>query len=276
MICPGKMRFGSEICGFAAVEVCQAHPESVGDGTERVPGADDIFCHHRLLPRRSGLRLHFALRGFVDAESARRYLSSSLSKDLPSPFEMADMEAAVRRIVDAITKREQIGIWGDYDVDGTTGAAVLVSFLREIGAQPIYHIPHRIEEGYGLNIEGLKLLKARGVDLVITVDCGISNAREVAEANEIGLDVVVIDHHQPPEELPPAVAVVNPHRKDCHFPIRECAPPVWHFIWSSDCGRDCANMAGSRVAIRIFDAIWILLPSEPSPIWCRSEASIAR
>ena len=159
-----------------------------------------------------------ALRGFVDAESARRYLSSSLSKDLPSPFEMTDMEAAVRRIVDAIKKREQIGIWGDYDVDGTTGASVLVSFLREIGAQPIYHIPHRIEEGYGLNIEGLKLLKARGVDLVITVDCGISNAREVAEANEIGLDMVVIDHHQPPEELPPAVAVVNPHRKDCAFP----------------------------------------------------------
>lgn len=159
-----------------------------------------------------------ALRGFVDAESARRYLSSSLSKDLPSPFEMTDMEAAVRRIVDAIKKREQIGIWGDYDVDGTTGASVLVSFLREIGAQPIYHIPHRIEEGYGLNIEGLKLLKARGVDLVITVDCGIANAREVAEANEIGLDVVVIDHHQPPEELPPAVAVVNPHRKDCTFP----------------------------------------------------------
>ncbi len=159
-----------------------------------------------------------ALRGFVDSESARRYLSSSLSKDLPSPFEMADMEAAVRRVVDAIKNHEQIGIWGDYDVDGTTGASVLVSFLRQIGAQPIYHIPHRIEEGYGLNIEGLKLLKARGVDLVITVDCGISNAREVAEANEIGLDMVVIDHHQPPEELPPAVAVVNPHRKDCAFP----------------------------------------------------------
>jgi single-stranded-DNA-specific exonuclease len=158
------------------------------------------------------------LRGFSDTGAVRRYLSSSLSKDLPSPFEMADMEAAVRRIVAAIKNREQIGIWGDYDVDGTTGASVLVSFLREIGAQPIYHVPHRIEEGYGLNVEGLARLKERGVDLVITVDCGISNAVEVAAANAIGLDIVVVDHHQPPPELPPAVAVVNPHRRDCAFP----------------------------------------------------------
>jgi single-stranded-DNA-specific exonuclease len=131
---------------------------------------------------------------------------------------MADMEAAVRRIVAAIKNRQQIGIWGDYDVDGTTGASVLVSFLREIGAQPIYHVPHRIEEGYGLNVEGLARLKERGVDLVITVDCGISNAVEVAAANAMGLDVVVVDHHQPPPELPPAIAVVNPHRQDCAFP----------------------------------------------------------
>ncbi|MGH7873212.1 MAG: single-stranded-DNA-specific exonuclease RecJ [Candidatus Binatia bacterium] len=181
--------------------------------------AAHTVAHHAEQLRVSPLLARMlALRGFVDAESARRYLSSSLSKDLPSPFEMTDMEAAVRRIVDAIKNREQIGIWGDYDVDGTTGASVLVLFLREIGAQPIYHIPHRIEEGYGLNIEGLKLLKARGVDLLITVDCGISNAREVAGANEIGLDMIIIDHHQPPAELPPAIAVVNPHRNDCAFP----------------------------------------------------------
>jgi single-stranded-DNA-specific exonuclease len=158
------------------------------------------------------------LRGFTDTDAARSYLSSSLSKDLPSPFEMADMGAAVRRIVDAIKNKELIGIWGDYDVDGTTGASVLVSFLREIGTEPIYHVPHRIDEGYGLNSAGLRQLKERGVDLVITIDCGISNAREVAAANEIGLDVVVVDHHLPPDELPAAVAVVNPHRQDCSFP----------------------------------------------------------
>lgn len=158
------------------------------------------------------------LRGFTDSEATRCYLSSSLRSDLPSPFAMADMDAAVDRIVSAVTQDEQIGIWGDYDVDGTTGASVLVSFLREIGAKPFYHVPHRIEEGYGLNVNGLKALKERGASLVITVDCGISNAKEVAEANAFGLDLVVVDHHQPPEVLPPAVAVVNPHRKDCGFP----------------------------------------------------------
>ena len=157
-------------------------------------------------------------RGFTDNDATRCYLSSSLRADLPSPFEMADMDGAVRRIVDAVRNREQIGIWGDYDVDGTTGASVLVSFLREIGAQPIYHVPHRIEEGYGLNVDGLKRLQERGAKLVVTVDCGISNAKEVAAANDFGLDLVVIDHHQPPDELPPAIAVVNPHRKDCAFP----------------------------------------------------------
>jgi single-stranded-DNA-specific exonuclease len=158
------------------------------------------------------------LRGLADAESAKTYLSSSLRSDLPSPFAMAGMEAAVERIVRAVKNKELIGIWGDYDVDGTTGAAVLVSFLREIGAEPVYHVPHRVEEGYGLNIEGLKRLRERGVDLVVTVDCGISNASEVDAARAFALDIVVVDHHQPPDELPPAVAVIDPHRRDCSFP----------------------------------------------------------
>ena len=131
---------------------------------------------------------------------------------------MTDMEPAVERIVHAIKQQQLIGIWGDYDVDGTTGASVLVSFLREIGAEPIYHVPHRIEEGYGLNIEGLRRLRERGASLVVTVDCGISNAGEIDAARDFGLDVVVVDHHQPPDELPPAVAVINPHRRDCQFP----------------------------------------------------------
>ena len=122
------------------------------------------------------------------------------------------------RIVQAIQKKEQIAIWGDYDVDGTTGASVMVCFLREVGAAPVYHVPHRIEEGYGLNVEGLRRLKDSGVDLVVTVDCGISNAMEVQAAHDFGLDIVIVDHHQTPDELPRAVAVINPHRKDCTFP----------------------------------------------------------
>jgi single-stranded-DNA-specific exonuclease len=171
------------------------------------------------------------LRGFTDSPLAHRYLSSSLRHDLPSPFEMADMEPAVRRLIEALRNKEQIGLWGDYDVDGTTGASVLVSFLREIGAQPIYHVPHRIEEGYGLNTDGLRRLHERGVSLVVTVDCGISNAQEIATAREMGLDVVVVDHHQPPAELPPAVAVINPHRKDCSFPDKAlCAAGLAFYL----------------------------------------------
>jgi single-stranded-DNA-specific exonuclease len=177
-----------------------------------------IARHAALLNLSPLLARILILRGCGEAESGRRYLSSSLRNDLPSPFVMADMEQAVQRIVAAIKNREQIAIWGDYDVDGTTGAAVLVSFLREIGAEPIYYVPHRIEEGYGLNAEGLRSLRERGVDLVVTVDCGISNAPEVAAAVGMGLSMVVVDHHQPPEELPPAHAVINPHRKDCAFP----------------------------------------------------------
>ncbi|HZD39383.1 MAG TPA: DHH family phosphoesterase, partial [Terriglobales bacterium] len=158
------------------------------------------------------------MRGFADETSARRYLSSTLRRDLPSPFDMADMETAVRRVAEAVKQGERIGIWADYDVDGTTGASVLVSFLREIGSEPIYHVPHRIEEGYGLNVEGLRRMKQGGVALVVSVDCGISNAAEAKAAAEMGLDLIIIDHHQPPDELPPAVAIVNPHRKDCCFP----------------------------------------------------------
>jgi single-stranded-DNA-specific exonuclease len=159
-----------------------------------------------------------ALRGLTEAPAAASFLSSSLRSDLPPPLLMRDMDAAVGRIVHALQRQELICVWGDYDVDGTTGTAVLVSFLREIGAQPIYHVPHRIDEGYGLNIDGLRRLKKSDVRLVVTVDCGISNGPEIDAAKALGLDVVVVDHHQPPEVLPSAVAVVDPHRGDCLFP----------------------------------------------------------
>jgi len=171
------------------------------------------------------------LRGYPDGQSAKRYLSSSLREDLPSPFDMIDMEPAVVRLVRAIEDKEQIGIWGDYDVDGTTGASLLVCFLRAVGAQPIYYVPHRIEEGYGLNTAGLRRLKERGVGLIVTVDCGISNAIEIEAAREFGLEIIVIDHHQPPPELPRALAVVNPHRKDCPFPDKDlCAAGLAFYV----------------------------------------------
>jgi len=159
-----------------------------------------------------------ALRGLNDLDSARRYLSSSLRSDLPSPFLIAGMEQAAGRLVRALERKELICVWGDYDVDGTTGTAVLVSFLREAGGEVIYYIPHRIDEGYGLNPEGLKQLSSQGVRLVVSVDCGISNYEEVELARSMGIDVVIVDHHELPPNLPPAFAITNPHRPDCSFP----------------------------------------------------------
>jgi single-stranded-DNA-specific exonuclease len=185
-----------------------------------VKQADDsaVLRHAEQLKISPLLARILVLRGLGDLQSAQSYLTSTLRAHLPSPFTMAGMEPATARLVQAIKNHESIAVWGDYDVDGTTGAAVLVCFLREVGARPIYYVPHRIEEGYGLNTDGLKRLSDQGVALAVTVDCGISNAREVEAARGFGLDVVVVDHHQPPEELPPAVAVINPHQRDCPFP----------------------------------------------------------
>ena len=157
-------------------------------------------------------------RGLREPETAERFLSSSLRSDLPSPLLMAGMDQAADRLLHALNRKELVCVWGDYDVDGTTGAATLVSFLQEVGAAAIYYVPHRIDEGYGLNPEGLRRLCSRGVRLVVTVDCGISNYREVELARELGLDVIIVDHHELPRELPPAVAIINPHRPDCRFP----------------------------------------------------------
>ena len=157
-------------------------------------------------------------RGLGEPDAARRFLSSSLREDLPAPSLMAGMEEAVARLARALLQREKICVWGDYDVDGTTGAATLVLFLRALGSAPLYYIPHRISEGYGVNEEGVRHLAADGVRLIVTVDCGISNPEEIKLARALGMDVVIVDHHLPPATLPPATAILNPHRSDCSFP----------------------------------------------------------
>ncbi|HEV8341158.1 MAG TPA: single-stranded-DNA-specific exonuclease RecJ [Candidatus Binatia bacterium] len=159
-----------------------------------------------------------AQRSLTAPDAARRFLSCSLRSDLPSPFLMAGMSRAVERLAEAIGRKEPICIWGDYDVDGTTGTSALVTFLKEVGCQPIYYIPHRIDEGYGLNAEALRQLSERGIKVVVSVDCGVSNYREVEIARDLGIDVIIVDHHELPELLPPAVAILNPHRPDCFFP----------------------------------------------------------
>lgn len=143
--------------------------------------------------------------------------------DFHNPYLMPDMELAVNRIIKAINNNEKILIYGDYDVDGITSITVLKSFLIEIKANVSHYIPNRLNEGYGLNKEAIKKIADDGVNLIITVDCGISGIEEVDYANSLGLEVIVTDHHEVGEVLPNAIAVVDAKRKDNTYPFRELA-----------------------------------------------------
>lgn len=161
-----------------------------------------------------------ASRGITAAADGERFLATALT-DLPDPFEMKGMDAAVARVMRALQLREQITVYGDYDVDGVTSTSLLVIFLRSLGATVDYYIPHRLVEGYGLNPEAVDVLAARGTKLIITVDCGVTAVGEVDRAAHAGVDVVVVDHHQAPAELPRAVSMLNPHQPGCRFPSKE-------------------------------------------------------
>jgi single-stranded-DNA-specific exonuclease len=154
-----------------------------------------------------------AARG-VEAETATAYLDPSIRTLLPDPFMLTAMPEATARIADAITRGEVIAIFGDYDVDGATASALFARYLRHCGLEPIVHIPDRIFEGYGPNVEAIRGFCERGVKLLVTVDCGTTSLESLEEAAKLGLDVVVIDHHQADEELPRALAIVNPNRVD--------------------------------------------------------------
>ncbi|MEO8246760.1 MAG: single-stranded-DNA-specific exonuclease RecJ [Chloroflexota bacterium] len=158
-----------------------------------------------------------ARRGFRDDTGLRAFLEAGTGA-LHDLSRMADADRALDRIDAAIAAGQRIAIWGDYDADGMSAIAVWVLALRALGVEPDRYVPSRIADGYGLSTAGLDELKARGVDLVITCDCGVVNVAEVAHANGIGLDVIVTDHHLPGPILPPAVAVVDPHRLDCAYP----------------------------------------------------------
>ena len=158
-----------------------------------------------------------ARRGFLDDDGLQRFLQAGAGA-LHDLSRMADADRALERIDAAVAAGERIAIWGDYDADGMTAIVVWVLALRRLGADPIRYVPSRLAEGYGLSSTGLHDLAARGVRLVITCDCGVSNAAEVEVARSLGLDVVITDHHLPPAVLPRAVAVVDPHRPDCAYP----------------------------------------------------------
>ena len=155
-------------------------------------------------------------------EAGRKFLSPALS-DLHDPGVMKGMQPAVDRLVQAVKDGEQVCIYGDYDVDGVTSVSLLLLFLKEVGLSPDYFIPSRLREGYGLNPESIAAIAEKGTSLLITVDCGISDLEEIRQAREAGMDVIIIDHHQVPEQLPPAVAILDPHQPGCPFPAKDLA-----------------------------------------------------
>jgi single-stranded-DNA-specific exonuclease len=150
----------------------------------------------------------------VDVGEVTGFLDPTVRALMPDPHTLADMRAAAIRLAEAIVRGETIAIFGDYDVDGATSAAVLGRYLRHCGLHPLIHIPDRLFEGYGPNAEAVRALAARGASLLVTVDCGTTSHEPLHEARQLGLDVIVIDHHLADERLPPALAVVNPNRLD--------------------------------------------------------------
>ena len=150
----------------------------------------------------------------IEVDAVASFLDPTVRALMPDPDSLADMRAAAERLADGIMRAETIAILGDYDVDGATSAAVLGRYLLHCGVRPIIHIPDRLFEGYGPNAEAIRSLAARGATLLVAVDCGTTSHEPMLEARKLGLDVIVIDHHQADELLPAALAVVNPNRLD--------------------------------------------------------------
>ena len=159
------------------------------------------------------------LRNITNFSEARSFFRPSLDS-LHNPFLMNGMEEATTRVINALTENELICIYGDYDVDGTCATAVLYLFLKELDANVDYYIPKRLTEGYGLSKEGIDVIKSKGASLIITVDCGITAIDETAYANSLGMEVIICDHHQPKDQIPPAFAVLDPLKPNCNYPFK--------------------------------------------------------
>jgi single-stranded-DNA-specific exonuclease len=174
------------------------------------------------------------LRGLGDPDRARRFLHPSIEQ-LHDPFGLADMGRAVERLERALAQRERIAIHGDYDVDGITSTVILRRALEMLGGDVVHFIPERLRDGYGLQPAAIDRLHGERVSLVVSVDCGIRSSEAAARARELGLDLIVTDHHEPEGTLPDALAVINPKRRDCTYPDK--------------------NLAGVGVALKLVQAL---------------------
>src|SRR5215210_6859181 len=174
------------------------------------------------------------MRGLRDPDVARRFLHPTM-EHLHDPYLLADMRKAVERIERAILLKERIAIHGDYDVDGITSTVILRRALEMLGGDVVHFIPERLRDGYGLQPAAIDRLHGEAVQLVISVDCGIRGTEAALRARELGIDLIITDHHEPDGTLPPALAVINPKRHDCAYPDK--------------------NLAGVGVALKVVQAL---------------------
>ncbi len=194
------------------------------DERNAVGGVSDIVAH---------LLFH---RGITDRVSAEKFLAPDYDAHILDPFLLKDAEKAAQRIIHAIESGERITLYSDYDADGIPGAVMWNDFFKRIGyANYSIYIPHRHNEGFGLNIEAVEQLAAEGVKLLITLDCGISDVTPVRRANELGIEVIITDHHEPPPELPAAFAIIDHKQDDCAYPDK--------------------NLCGSAVGYKLIQAV---------------------
>ena len=189
-------------------------------------------------------------RGIHTPRQAKEYLSCEA--ELHDPFLMTEMDLAAGRVGLAMQRGEKIAVFGDYDVDGITATCLLTAFLRQCGADVVSYIPGRLEEGYGLNPIAIDQLHREGVKLIITVDCGITAVEEAQMCRNLGIDLVITDHHECKDVLPEAIAVVDPHRPDGGYPHK--------------------NLSGVGVAFKLAAALWATRRkfSGTTPTWCVS------
>ncbi len=195
-------------------------------------------------------------RGIAEPAAARRFLDAPLSA-LYAPDLLPGVPEAAEKILDAVRAGRRICVYGDYDVDGCTGAAILLQCLRLTGAKPELYVPHRLEEGYGLNCEALRQLAADGVSLVVTVDCGIASVAEAEEARRLGLELIVTDHHAMREVLPAAAVLVHPKLPGTDYPFRAlCGSAVAFKLAWALAQRACGNAKVSpRYRAFLLDAV---------------------
>ena len=161
-------------------------------------------------------------RGLSEPAAAIRFLSSTLA-EIHDPILLLGMDRAVERLAAAFGKGEKVCVYGDYDVDGITSVALLIDFFRTVGFDCFYHIPKRLEEGYGLSAEGVETAARRGASVIVTVDCGITAAEESRLCSSLGIDLIITDHHTPDDSIPQACAVIDPHQPGCQFPFKSLA-----------------------------------------------------